>query len=213
MRASVATAQQATDEFDMVSGLFCLGVHLLFHGELTEARHTLEKAIALSERIGGPRDAISCLSYVSMAALRQHDVEAVRALAPRVLAGAEAAGYPMHVAEAKATMAWVAWQDGRTEEVVAKAGEALELWEGNVVPYPFKWLCLWPLVAARLTSGQVAEAVDASRQLLGPSQLRFPDELEALLKLGGAARDRGDHEEAAKALTDALEVAVRLRYV
>ncbi len=80
------------------------------------------------------------------------------------------------------------------------------------MPYRFKWLCLWPLLAIRLASGQVAEAVDAGRQLLGPSQLRFPDELEALLKLAGAAWDRREHEEAAKTLTDALEMAVRLRY-
>ena len=59
------------------------------------------------------------------------------------------------------------------------------------------------------------EAVEASHQLLGPSQLRFPDELEALLKLAGAAWDCGYHEEATKTLTDALEnggaVALRLK--
>ena len=129
LRACLAMARQAADEFDIVSALFCLGVHLLFHDDLIEARSTLEKAITISERIGGRRDAISCLSYLCMAALRQHDVEAVRSLAPRVLAESEAAGYPTQVGEAKATMAWVAWQDGRNDDAAAKAGEALKLWK------------------------------------------------------------------------------------
>ncbi len=90
-------------------------------------RLTLEKAIAISERIGGLRDAISCRSYLAMAALRQHDVGTVRCLAPRVRAEAEAAGYPTEVGEAKATMAWVAWQDGRSQEVAANAGAAWDV--------------------------------------------------------------------------------------
>lgn len=53
----------------------------------------------------------------------------------------------------------------RARENGFRIDEALELWEGNVLPYQFKWLCLWPLVGVRLASGQVAEAVDASRQL------------------------------------------------
>ena len=95
VRASVAAAKEAADEFDMVSALFCLGFHLLMYGELAEARQTLEKAVALSERIGGRRDANHYLSFLTIAALRQHYVQAVRTLAPQVLAGAEAARYPI----------------------------------------------------------------------------------------------------------------------
>jgi class 3 adenylate cyclase/tetratricopeptide (TPR) repeat protein len=211
-RASVAAAHEAANEFAMVTALLVLGFHLLMYGELADARQTLEKAVALSERIGGRRDANYCLSFLTIAALRQHDVEAVRSLAPQLLAGAEAAGYPIFIGAAKAYMAWVAWQDGLNDDVVAKAGEALKLWEGLALPYRFKWVCLWPLISVRLQLGQVAEAVEASHQLLGLAQLRLPDELEALLKLAGAAWDCGYHEETTKTLTDALEMAVRLRY-
>ncbi len=58
----------------------------------------------------------------------------------------------------------------------------------------------------------VAEAVDASRQLLMPPQIRFPDELESLVEWVGAAWDSGEHEQAAYKLAEALELAERLGY-
>ena len=75
---------------------------------------------------------------------------------------AVAASYPEYVAAAKATQAWVAWQEGRPEDVVALAGEALELWGTTVVSYPWYWLCLWPLISVRLAASQGAEAVEAA---------------------------------------------------
>ncbi len=133
-------------------------------------------------------------------------------MTPEALAAAEAAGYPEYVAAAKATMAWVAWRDQRSDDVLALAGEALELWGTVVVTHPFKWPCLWPLMAVRLTAGQVAEAVDASRQLLLPPQQRLPDELESILESAQASWDGGEGERAAGQLAEALELARRLRY-
>ena len=92
----------------------------------------------------------------------------MRVLAPEALVAAEAAHYPEYVAAAKATLAWVAWRDGRSEDVLALAAEALELWRTNVVSYSWYWLCLWPLIAVHLEGGRTAEAVAASGQLLSP---------------------------------------------
>ena len=129
----------------------------------------------------------------------------------RSLAAAEAATYPAYVAAAKATMAWVAWKDGHFDDVVPLATEALELWATIAVTYPFQWTCLWPLIAVRLAAGQLAEAVDASRQLLVPPQQRLPDELELVVEAAGAAWDRGEHQLAADKLADA-EMAGALGY-
>jgi hypothetical protein len=109
-------------------------------------------------------------------------------------------------------MAWVAWRDGRPADVVAIANEALKMWEATAASYPCKLLCLWPLIAVHLSAGQVAEAVDASRQLLMPPQIRFPDELESLVESVVAAWDSGEHEQAAYRLAEALELAERLGY-
>jgi hypothetical protein len=169
----------------------------------------LEASRAIWERIG---DQLFPLSYLNLAALRRHDVEAVRSLSEQVLSAAQDTERPVHVILAKATMAWLAWRDGRPADVVAIANEALELWEGTAASYPCKLLCLWPLIAVHLSAGQVAEAVDASRQLLVPPQIRFPDELESLVQWAVAEWDRGERDRAAHKLADALELAERLGY-
>ena len=94
-------------------------------------------------------------------------------------------------------MAWVAWKDGYREDVVARAGQALKLWDSIAVTYHFKGLCLWPLMSVYMASGQLAEAVDASCQILRPAQARLPDELESLLAAAKAAWDRDEHGLAA----------------
>ena len=85
-----------------------------------------------------------CLCYLNLTALRRHDLDAVRSLAPQVIAAAEVARYPAYVAAGKATLTWVAWKDQRFEDVVPLATEALDC--GTIGHLPFKWPCLWPLI-------------------------------------------------------------------
>ena len=47
---------------------------------------------------------------------------------------------PENVGVATATMSWVAWKEGRVDEVEALAQEALESWEGSVRRYPLDWI-------------------------------------------------------------------------
>ncbi len=208
-RTGVSAAEEGGVDYDAAIAGVILGLLLLWHGDVVEAQEKLEASRAIWERIGDP---LVPVSYLNLAALRRHDVEAVRSLSGQVLAAAQATGQPIHATLAKATMAWVAWRDGRPADVVAIANEALELWDVTAVSYPFKLLCLWPLIAVRMSAGQVAEAVDASRQLLIPPQIRFPDELESLLESVGAAWDGGEHEQSAYKLAEALELAERLGY-
>jgi hypothetical protein len=109
-------------------------------------------------------------------------------------------------------MAWLAWKESKPSEVVARAHDALRLWEATVVSYRFKWLCLWPLMAVRLALGQIHEAVETGRELLTPPQLRFPDALESLLESAvarwGRRRPCASGEQACRA----LELADRLEY-
>ena len=65
-------------------------------------------------------------------------------------------------------MAWVAWQDGCNDDVVAKAEEALSLWNVSLFPSRFMWVCLWPLIGVRLQLGQVAGGIRGKANCLGP---------------------------------------------
>jgi hypothetical protein len=208
-RAGVSAAEQGGVEYDVANAVLILGLLLLWHGDVVEAQEKLEASRFIWERISDP---LFPLSYLNLAALRRHDVEAVRSLSGQVFKLAQATEHPIHLTLAKATMAWVAWRDGRPGDVVAIANEALGLWEATAASYPCKLLCLWPLIAVHLSAGQVAEAVDAGRQLLIPPQIRFPDELESLVEWGVAKWDRGERDRAAHKLADALELAERLGY-
>ena len=129
-RAAVSAAQQGVDEYDLAVHVMNVGLLLLWHGDLAEAQKELEAPLVIWEHIG---DTLFCLSYLNVAALRRHDVEAVRSLSQQVLAAAQASGHRIHVTLAKATMAWLAWRDGRPADVVTTANEALALWDAAVV--------------------------------------------------------------------------------
>jgi len=212
LRAAVAAAREAGDEQVTGLPLFTLGFALVWHGDLAAGREDMEAALAIADRTGDVVLRARCLCYLTVAALREHDTEAVRALAPVALEAATTAGYPEYVAAAKAMMAWVAWRDGRPDDVLALGGEALELWRTTVVSYSWYWLCLWPLVSVRLEKEDLAGAVEAARQLLPAPQQRLPDELEANVRAAIAAWDGADASGAAESLSGAVELAQRLNY-
>lgn len=71
---------------------------------------------------------------------------------------------------------------------------------------------MWPLIAVRLGSGHVGEAVDAGRQLLEPSQQRLPDEIEPVVEAALATWDSGDRELAGAKLAQAVELGHDLHF-
>jgi hypothetical protein len=107
-----------------------------------------------------------------------------------------------------ACQAWLAWQDGRPDDVMRLADELAraELTTGGVVA-AYRWVYLFPLIAARLGAGLISEAVAAARQLLDPVQQRLPGDLTAALEAAGEAWDRGEPRVAGQHLESALLLA------
>ncbi|HTW09265.1 MAG TPA: hypothetical protein VME46_17295 [Acidimicrobiales bacterium] len=144
--------------------------------------------------------------------LRRHDAATVRQLALEFVGLAGALGFPEYEGVAAALLCWVAWQEGRSDEVEKMAQEALAHWGRCVVHYSFHWLALWPLVAVHLSGGRVADAVEVSRQMLLPPQQRLPEELELAIQAALGTWDKCDSQGAAEMLGQAVELACRLRY-
>jgi hypothetical protein len=125
----------------------------------------------------------------------------------------EANAYGTEVAVCKASLAWLAWQDGRPDDVAALAAEAMELYRTGRGTFSYlKWLALFPLIAVHLAHAQVSEATTAAREILEPSQLRLPDDLWSTLESGCAAWDHHEPETAKSKLAQALELAHDLDY-
>ena len=141
------------------------------------------------------------LTYLCCAHLRQHNVEQVKALAPKSKALAGELAFPEYAGMAKAMLAWAAWKEGQYIDAEALAEEARRLWRTCVVHYSWCWAGLWPLVAVRLDDGRLEQAVAAARELLGADQQRFPEALESAVESALDTWDRGDTKLAAKRLS------------
>jgi tetratricopeptide (TPR) repeat protein len=219
IRISAAAAAQYDDDKDIGYGELFLGWMLWLHGDLAAAQEHLEKSLALAERIGEALLLSESLVKLALTALRRHDTQAVRPLAQRAVAAAGAMD-SSHRADAKACLAWLAWQDGRPHDVIRLSEELAKYAElGAPDAYhvaagvtAYKWIYLWPLIAARLDAGDVAAAVAAGRQLLDPAQLWLPDELDSAVVAACQAWDEGEPEASRAQLTAALTLAYELRY-
>jgi hypothetical protein len=152
------------------------------------------------------------LCYLNVGALRRHDAEAVRTLAPLALEAGQATSYPEYVAMAKATQAWLAWQEDQPDRVVDLVNEAFGIWGSTPVVYSHCWAGIWPLVAVDIAAGQVGAAVEASRRLLAPPQQRLADDLESVVGSAIAAWDGGQEQLARERLAAAVRLAQTLGY-
>lgn len=210
-RAALAAAEESCGQFEIGWKVFNVGFCLLWHGDLAGAEDKLAAALGIGERTGEVGMQTLSLCYLNLTALRRHDAAAVASRAPQAIEAADAASRPEYALMARASLAWLAWREGRFAEVEARAQEALASWRTSVW-HPFHWICLWPLIAVYLAAGRTAEAIDASRQLLVPPQQRLPDELESAVQLAIAAWDSGEMQLAGLRLAEALELAQRFRY-
>ena len=211
LRRSIELAEQSGDEKDIGYALYFLGWALWLRGDLTEAQQQLEKALAMAERIGETHLLTMGLLLLTATALRRHDTEAVRALIPRAMTAARTD--VMYVALTTAAQTWLAWQDGHPDEVIALADRIAEFDLGTLISGArYRWIYLFPLIAARLQSGDVAAAIAAAREIVDPAQQLLPDELMAALDDACAAWDRGEAGPAADGLTGALRLAHDVRY-
>jgi DNA-binding SARP family transcriptional activator len=212
LHRGLAAATQS-EEKDAGYALYFVGQFLWLLGDLADAEEYLERALAMAERIGESSLHGKSLLGLALTALRRHDADRVRALLPRILAGADGMAPADYFAGIMSCQAWLAWQDGRRDDVIKLSGEIPGAM--TEVQYPWTYHGLvhqWPLVAAHLDAGDVAAAVAAARDLprYAPP---LPADLADVIAAALAAWDAGDHTPARDHLTAALTQARTRRYL
>ena len=173
LHRALSAATESGEEIDIGWSAMLLGYFSFLRGDLEIAQEQLEKSLAIGERMGDTLLRIASLVVLPLTALRRHDAEAVRQVAPRALAACQADGYPEWVAMAKGSLAWLAWQEGRPEDVLALADECEELLSTADGPEMFvNWVRLWPVVATHVSTGppQRKESLPAARCLTPPNR-------------------------------------------
>jgi class 3 adenylate cyclase/two-component SAPR family response regulator len=218
-RLGLAAAAAGDDQKDIGYATFFVGYLLLLYDDLSAAQEQLERSLVLAERIGEAILLAVSLTKLTITALRRRDTEAVRALAHRAVIAGDAMGGAYGAPEATACLAWLAWQDGRPQDVIELVEQIEEQEPTATVVYhtsdgvtPQRWIYLWPLIAVHLDDGNIAEAVAAAQRMLHPAQQRLPDELAAAVAAASRAWAQGQAAVCAHTLTAALALARDLRY-
>jgi len=207
MRRSLAAARQSHDIKDIGYATSILGWILWLHGEVAEAWDHLQDALEIADRVGEVTLRAEVLGALIRIALGRHDVAAVRDMAPQLVEAARA-----HEGEyqtwANAPLAWLAWQDGRPSEVTAIAAQIEPVpVHGKLTWSRYRWVFLFPLIAAHLSQAETDRAVASARLLLDHHQQLLPDDLNAAVEAACQAWDSGRGDEAAIGLHGALDLA------
>ena len=188
-----------------------LGFVLLLHGDLVQATLELDGALAAARRAGDGSLELAGLAFLAWAHLRGGDVAGVKHVLDES-AGLLSGTFPTS-GMVRAMAVWVAWKEGRVDEVEPLAEDALSRWRRCIVRYPFCWICLWPLIAARLAGGRDEDAMAAARDLVSPPQMRLPARLEAMVISAVAAWGASQHSVAVSRLKTALTLAEKLNFI
>jgi adenylate cyclase len=212
MQRGLAAAAQS-EEKDAGYATYFVGQFLWLLGDLAGADEYLERALAMAERIGESSLLGKSLLGLALTALRRHDTGRLRALLPRILAQADAMTPADYAGGVMTCQAWLAWQDGRREDVITLSAEIPAVMTEREYPWSYHGLVhQWPLVAAHLDAGDVGAAIAAARDLPGYAP-PLPAALGEAITAAIAAWDP-DRPEAARAhLTAALTQARDLRYL
>jgi adenylate cyclase len=219
LRMSIEAAAHTGEDKDLAYSMDFLGWAYWLRGNLAEATENLQQAHAMAERIGETLLREMALISLTVTAVRKHDTETVRTLSAQAIEMMDEAD--SRIAGVMSCQAWLAWQDGRPDEVLRLAALIADINPNRLgVGARYQWVHLFPVIAARLSSGTdaealaeaLAEAVAAARQILAPEQQLLADDLTAALESACAAWDRGDPATARHCLTSALTRAHELHY-
>jgi tetratricopeptide (TPR) repeat protein len=189
-----------------------LGFVLLLKGNVEAAQAELGGALGAARRAGDGSLEHFCLTFLAWSYLRQHDLKGTKQMVQEAERVLQAHSFPS-AGMMRAILPWVAWKEGRRDDVERLASEALSQWEPYIVRYPFCSICLWPLIAVRLAQGSYDKAMVAARELLEPPQMRLPSALEAAVGSALSTWDSGQHSRAVERLKRALAMAGALNFI
>jgi class 3 adenylate cyclase/tetratricopeptide (TPR) repeat protein len=214
VRKAVTAAAEGGEEKDLGYATFFVGWFLSLRGDLAGAREQFEASLDMADRIGESLLHVESLIGLALVAIGHHDTETARACTGKAMAVAEATDGSRHLAKISACQAWLAWQDGRPEDLFRKARQATEQPDNAIDSFVYyRWIYLWPLVTVHLDAGETGAAVAAARHILHPSQQLLPDRLMELTGQACQAWDDGKPEAARELLDAALALARALGYI
>ena len=212
-QAMLAAAQESGELRLMGEGHFQLGFCLLVHDDFDEAEEQLRAAEAIMRRMGDALYLAFVLTYQSLLHRRRGQPDAAQPYILQAHAATKANKIIPHLAVAEGNLAWLCLREQKLEEAYRHGLAAIELWSQSSFVYPFQWTAYLPLIAVALRNAEVAEGIQYARALLGPTQQRLPDPLDALLTQAVQFFEQHQTDLAWSSLQQAIAAAEQMRYL
>lgn len=197
------------DPMEVVGAHFSAGFARLAGGQPAVALEHLDEAASTIEALGLETRLAQIDAYRCLALRRLRRVVELRPLVVRHHDLCSAHGPGVYVAVAEANRAWLAWRDGDLEEAASWSTQAVERWARDSARYPFRWVGVLPLLAARHASAHEHDHRQLATGLLDSSQQLPPPALGAALERVAEAHD-GDLDEA---LDDVVRTAMAIGWL
>jgi len=212
-RRAVQASASVTDLSDKSHTIFVLGLIQLCSGAYSESVDCCSEGFELANRVGNLVMQTRCINYRALAHRRLSRGGAARTDAEQTLALASKLQMVEYIAMAKANLAWVAWKDGRLQDVEELGEEALALWHGMEDPLGSDWIALWPLIAVASEHDNFSKAIDSMRGLLAEGQYPLADAVMADCRAAIDCSMRDDREALRNCLDRALQTASAFHYL
>ena len=181
-KENLGTSRQYGSLTDQLECQFELGFLHLWRREIVEAEENLKLALELAEKTGNLLFQTLCLTYLTVLYRFKNQVDKVLIFAMRTKEAAEIAHMPDYAAAAKANLAWLDWREGDFIGAGQKSQEALEIWQGSPLVYPFQWMALWPKIGVACDKNRREEIGELFQKLLEPTQQILPKILDEPVK-------------------------------
>jgi tetratricopeptide (TPR) repeat protein len=212
-KAALSASLESEDPVQIADRRFELGFASMWHGDLDEAEQMMLSALEQTERTGDVAVLSRVLTYLTVLYRMRGQIDRVKLFAARSLALATDRQMVEYVGMAKASLAWLAWREGRWAEAKAYGRVAVEMWQQAPLSTPFQWTARWPLLAVAMAQADISGAMDHAQAMLEPEQHCLPPALTVQLEQAAAAWQKGDNAAAGACLSQALELAQQLGFL
>jgi hypothetical protein len=188
------------------------GLAVLCQGDLAAAQPEFDLPLRGARGVGDRVTELRCLTYLAEVHIRQQAVGTVSEMAPPNNELASTLGFPRVRGDGDGADGMRGLERGQRSRGRGLARHALENWRATAVVFTSTRSVYGRLQWVSLAGGQMADAVEGSRQMLAPAQQRFPDDLESALHSALSAWEVGEEQLAGERLGAALDLATGHRY-
>lgn len=212
-RLSLRAAAASEAPVETAFARFVYGMALLFHGNLAEAQTELSGAREATRKQGDVTAEMRSLAYLLVAHRRAQHQADVAVLAAETLTRATALAMNDYVGVAEASLGWLAFKQGRSEQALVSSQKALDSWAKLSFAYPFQWNAVLTLLAIRIDRAPLRELVQLAEKLLLKELAGLPPAIADSLSQAATAHARGDSSRAHDELQSAVSHALALGYL